>query len=205
MKPAVNPTGAAKFGASVAAFAGALMWAVLVNLTQSEVGWFAWGIGGLVGFVMSRMTTERSRALAWHAAMVAALGLASGKVMSLLLAAPDIADQIVENEDMLTRAFILDMRGREQYTHEVNLELAKFDPARDTLPDALWEKMLEEATVRMEAAPPAERQRVAQAVWRQITNQWSFGQKFFATLGFMDFFWFVLAIGTAWQMMKPAD
>ena len=175
------------------------------NVTQSEIGRVAWGIGGLVGFVMSRMTTERSRALALHAAMVAALGMASGKVMSLLLASPEIAEQIVENDEILTRAFILDMREREQYTHEVNLELAKLDPVRDTIPDALWETMVEEATERMEAAPPAERKRVAQSVWRQITNDWSFAQKFLATLGFFDFFWFMLAIGTAWQMMKPPE
>jgi hypothetical protein len=201
-QPTLDQTiSAAKFAGSVVAFIGALCWALVVKVTEQGSGWFAWGIGTLVGLVMSKMTTARGSSLGFHAALLAMLGLASGKVMTLTLATPEIADEIVNNPEMLTRAFILDMREREQYSAEVNLELAKFDPRRDTLPDELWETMVEEASERMEAAPPAERERVARSVWRQITMELSFMQKFWASFGIFDILWLLLAIGTAWLFM----
>ncbi len=37
-------------GAAVAGLVGMILWAVLIIATNREIGWVAWGVGGLVGF-----------------------------------------------------------------------------------------------------------------------------------------------------------
>jgi len=188
---------------SLAALAGAGMWTAVVLISGGwEIGWFAWGVGALVGFVMSRMSPLRSTQLGILAAVLAALGLAVGKVATFRAAVPKIAREILlADHDALARAFALDMRDAERYSPEVSVQLASLSGG-DTMPDALAERMMEEAQARMESAPPAERERVARAFSNRILAEIGISTQFGATLSAFDFLWFFLAIATAFKMMR---
>jgi hypothetical protein len=54
-----------------AALAAGGMWALLVLITNVEIGYAAIGIGFLVGIAMSRATAQRTSQLAYAAAMLA--------------------------------------------------------------------------------------------------------------------------------------
>lgn len=194
--------GGALVGGAVAALLGAGAWALILKFTEYELGIVAWGVGALVGLVMSHMTQARSPTLGVYAAILAALGLATGKVAILTIASPEIAQEMVADPDALTQAFMIDMKNREAFSTEINQQLATIDQAKDTLPDDLFELMRTEAAERMEAASPEERERVARSAWRSIVGNISLTQQFLATLSLFDLLWFFLAIGTAWKMMS---
>jgi hypothetical protein len=179
------------------------VWTLLVKLTGSEIGWVAWGVGALVGIVMAKMTPVRGGTIAVYAALFAALGLATGKVMTVkAVLAPMAQQDFVEDPEMLAQAFAWDMRERETYTPEINQQL--FQLGDDTIPDALWAQMVVQAAARRDAAPEAERQRVVQAFVTGIIGAVSFTDQFMSTLSFFDLLWFFLAIGTAWKIMHDA-
>ena len=164
----------------------------------------AWGVGGLVGFVMSKFTPERSVKLGVLAAALAVLGLAIGKIATVRLVAPTAgSDVILEDPEALATAFALDMREGERYSPEVSMQLATLSPT-DTIPDALWPKMLDEAQARMAEAPEAERVRVATAFMNKFMDKMDLTDQFGASLSLFDLLWFGLAIATAFKIMRGA-
>jgi hypothetical protein len=188
---------------ALAALAGAGIWTAVVMISGGwEVGWVAWGIGALVGAVMSRMTPQRSVQIAVAAAVLSAAGLAIGKVATFRLAVPKIArDMLLENPVMLAQAFAMEMREGERFSAEVSVQLASLNPT-DTLSDAVAAQMLEEAETRMEGAPPAERERVAKVFANRILADTGLSSQFGATLSAFDLLWFFLAIATAFKLMR---
>jgi hypothetical protein len=82
----------------------------------------------------------------------------------------------------------------------VNQRLVALGP--DTVPDALYATMQTEAQARMDAAPAAERERVAKQAVTMVMGSLSLPNQFIATLSLFDLLWFFLAIGTAWKIMK---
>jgi len=200
--------GAALFGGAVAALVGAALWTGLVVLTKYEVSWFAWGVGALVGFVMSRMAPVKSTKLAIAAALLAVLGLAVGKIWTVKVLLPQVGRQIVmENPRLLTQAFAIDMASRENFSHELSYDLrtrlhvdAVTPRMLDSLPPDLLERVKTEAVARMSGAPPAERERVAVHVVGIVLAPLTFGLAFAMSLSLFDFVWFGLAIATAWKL-----
>jgi hypothetical protein len=189
------------FGGAVAALVGAGIWTLLVKLTDYEIGWVAWGVGALVGAVMAKMTPARGGSLAVYAAVLAALGLATGKVMSVrAVGAPAVQEMMADDPEMMTQAFAWDMRQRESYTPEINQSLLRLGD--DTIPDLLWSQMLVEANARREAAPAEEQARVAEGYVNAVIGSISFTNQFMGSLSIFDFLWFFLAIGTAFKIMK---
>jgi hypothetical protein len=200
--PSDDPIGAALFGGAVTAIAAAIAWSLLVGWTEYEAKWFAVGLGALVGFVMSRMTTARGHTVALYAAMLAAFGLAAGKLLSVRSAYVPVAREvIVQDEQALTVAVAFDMFAREQYSPDLQHELYRF-PVVDSIPPEMVERMMEEAAGRLETAPPAERQRVVQALLDSALARVTLAEQFTAVLGFWDVIWFLAAIGAAWKIMK---
>lgn len=187
---------------ALAALAGAGVWTAIVVMTDYEIGWVAWGVGGLVGLVMSRFTPERNVRVGLFAAALAVLGLAIGKIATVRVLIPTVGrDAVLETPDALLQAFALEMRQGERYSPELSIQLAALSP-RDTLPDVLWTKMVEEAQVRMDKAPPAERNRVATAFTHTILNELDFSGQLGVSLSLIDFLWFGLAIATAFKIMR---
>lgn len=200
-RPAEEGVGGALLGGAVAALVGAGLWALITKLTNTEWGWIAWGVGLLVGLAMARMTPVRSPTLGVYAALLAMLGLATGKVLTLKIEAASAHEEIIDDPETLTQAFLIDMRGRESFSAEVNTQLARLGQ-QDTVPDDLWATMMAEAGERMQAAPATERERVAQSAVTQIMGSLTLTDQFVGTLGLFDLLWFFLAIGTAWKMLK---
>jgi len=188
---------------ALAALAGAGIWTAVVMISGGwEVGWVAWGIGALVGAVMARMTPQRSVHIAVVASLLAAAGLAIGKVATFRMAVPNIArDMLLENSEMLVQAFALDMRENERFSAEVSVQLASISSG-DTLSDGVAAQMVAEARTRMEGAPLAERERVAKVFANRILAETGLSSQFGATLSLFDVLWFFLAIATAFKMMR---
>ena len=190
---------------ALGAFVGAGLWTAVTALTEYEIGWIAWGVGGLVGFAMSRFTSERSAQLGIYAAVLAVAGLAIGKVATVRVMAPTMGRSIiVDNPQILLYAFAHDMRAGERFSPELSIELAGF-ALTDSVPPAVEAKMLSEAQVRMDAAAPAERDRVAEAFTHTIMSQVTLVEQFKASLSLLDLLWFGLALATAFRIMRGAD
>lgn len=201
-KPSPPPTATpAIIAGALAAIGGAGIWTAVVVVTDMEIGWIAWGVGALVGFVMSRVTQARSPQLAVTAALLAAVGLAIGKVASVRVAVPSIGrEMIMSNPEALSAAFAMEMRQGERFSPEVSVQLASLSES-DTVPDALWSTMLDEARARVAAAQPEERERVARAFAERMVGAIGLTEQFKSSLSLFDLLWFGLAIATAAKFM----
>lgn len=194
----------ALIGGALAAIAGAGIWTAIVVITEWEIGWVAWGVGGLVGFVMSKLTPERSVKLGVYAAALAVVGLAIGKVASVRVALPSVGrDMILQNPAILAQAFALDMREGERFSPELSIELAALSHT-DSLPVPIQTKMLDEAQTRMANSPEAERVRVATGFTHKMMDELALSGQFGMALSFYDLLWFGLAVVTAFKIMRGA-
>jgi len=88
LEPAPEPgparTGRALAAAAGAGLVGAAGWALLLVLAAYEIGWLAWGIGGLVGWAAVR-AGGRGQVLAGAAALVTVLAIFGGKMLGYAL------------------------------------------------------------------------------------------------------------------------
>lgn len=88
LEPAAEPeparTGRALAAAAGAGLVGAAGWALLLVLASYEIGWLAWGVGGLVGWAAVR-AGGRGQALAGAAALVTVLAIFGGKMLGYAL------------------------------------------------------------------------------------------------------------------------
>jgi hypothetical protein len=185
----------------LAALAGAAIWTGFVVFTDTEFGWIAWGIGALVGFVMSRVTPLRSPQLAVTAAVLAAVGLGIGKVATVRALVPTLGtEMIASNPEALAAVYAMDMRENERFSPEISVQLASLSTT-DTLPDALWVTMLDEARTRLANASPEERERIALTFANRMLVQVGLVEQFKSSLSLFDLLWFGLAIATAAKFM----
>jgi len=192
----------ALIGGALAALVGAGIWTAVTALTDIEFGWIAWGIGGLVGFVMAKLTPARSVTLGVYAAVLAALGLAIGKVATVRMMIPVYGSQMVLSDDeVLAQAFVVDMRQNERYSSEVSVQLAALS-ASDSVPATLLTKMMDEAQLRMDEASDAEKERVAKGFADRILADFGVAEQFGASLSLFDLLWFGLAVATAFKLMR---
>ena len=80
-QPSLADTGAQCYLVAVlAAAVGALAWAGIAYLTEYELGYVAWAIGGMVGWAMAKFG-GRGNACAATAAVLAVAGIAGGKLL----------------------------------------------------------------------------------------------------------------------------
>ena len=70
-----------------AAGVGAVVWAEITATTNYEIGFVAWGIGALVGAVISRGCTRGGSAVTAIAVTAALLGVLAGKYLGFVLTA----------------------------------------------------------------------------------------------------------------------
>lgn len=182
----------------LAALAGAAIWAAVTALTNTEFGLIAWGIGGLVGVVMAKVTPERSVKLGVTAAVLAALGLAIGKVATVRITTPG-PEMVLEDDGLLAAAFTQDMQRNKRYSPEVTRQLAAMS-ADDTVPDALFGRMMDEVQLRMANASAEEKAVVAAGFTDGILANLSMADRL--GLSLFDLLWLFLAIGTAFKLMR---
>ncbi|MEN8376052.1 MAG: hypothetical protein ABFS34_11440 [Gemmatimonadota bacterium] len=189
----------------IAAVAAGVAWALIVLKTGYEIGWIAWGIGLLVGFAMSRLTTARSQGLAVSAAAFAAIGLLVGKLLISSWSAGMLEDAILEDEDWMAQVVIDDMLVERSFSVETLEGYDAAVAAEDTLSDALWERMVSEARTRTATLSDEERAAVASEFARQAIGSLGLVERIQAQMSGWDLLWFFLAVSTAFGMMKASE
>lgn len=186
----------------LAALVGGGIWAGIVALTDMEVGWVAWGVGGLVGFAMRKATAFRSATLAGIAAGMAVLGLLCGKVfIQVFVTRPAFEQALREDENAVASVLAWNMREEKAFPAELQAKLDGLAES-DTVPDVLWEEMTVAAKAEAEGMTEEERADMREhyvssvladvGPWEQL--RWGFS--------LYDLLWFGLAISTAWRMMR---
>ncbi len=187
-------------GAGILGGAG---WALILHLTDYEVGWVAWGIGGLIGWAMSRATPQRSTELALIAAVIAILSLLIGKLLiQSFITRPAFEQTLRDEPEAVGAAAAWQLREKHAFPSEVQAGLDALSET-DTLPDTLWTAMVAAGQSHADSLSEAERSDLASeyatvvaarvGVWEQL--RWGFS--------FYDLLWFGLAVSTAWGMLKP--
>lgn len=99
----------AVIGGLVGGAIGALLWAGVVVFTGYEVGWIAWGVGGLVGFGVAKGNEDGGRsstAAGTLAVVIAVLAIVAGKYAGI--------QSIMPSDDEITAMFMADFE-REEY------------------------------------------------------------------------------------------
>lgn len=187
----------------VAALAAGGLWTALVMLTDREIGYAAWGVGLLVGFAMSRVTANRTRRLAFAAALFALLGLAAGKVFIYVGSTNAVAQQFEEDQDVLTSAVAWHLYAQRELDPATLEQVDAADAAGDTLSDVIWAAMRTQAETRLAGMSQEEKHEIAVATSRGVLQNMGIIGGIKAQLSLFDLLWVFLAVGTAFQMMGP--
>lgn len=186
----------------VAALIGGGIWAALVLVTNFEIGWVAWGIGGLVGVAMARTTANRTKQLAVAAAGFAVLGLLAGKVFIFLGSSGMIADAIEADAASLQGAVAWQMYDARELDDATLAEVDAAHQAGDTLSNATWAAMTSQAQSRLDAMSEDERHELALSAAQGVMGAIGLKAGVTAQLSFFDLLWVFLAVGTAFRMMS---
>lgn len=189
---------------SAAAAAGGLVWALIVTVTNYEVGWIAWGVGLLVGLAMARSTSERSPSLGVRAALLAAAGLVLGKLLIVQFAViPNLSKEIAGDSVAMRNAVFLAMAADSVLPGTLQAEWDAI-PFGDTLPDELAGRLEQAAEERIAGMDQGARDSVAKRYARAIVGDAGLVERLRSQLSVFDILWFLLAIGTAWQLTSAA-
>lgn len=189
-------------GLVVALIAGGL-WALIVFITNLEIGYAAWGIGLVVGLAMSRVTRDRTQQLAYAAAALALLGLVAGKAFIFVGSTGRFATDLATDDEMLKNGVAWQLYEARELDAPTLDELDRTRAAGDTLSDAVWESMRAQASTRLAAMTPEERQEAATSMARAVTQQMGIAGGIKAQLSLFDLLWVFLAVGTAYRMLAP--
>ncbi len=187
-------------GGLVAAVVGGLIWAAIVLFARLEIGWAAWGVGALVGMVMARITIRRSRGLGVAAAGLAATGLLLGK-LAISWGSIGTISQMFQAPEQLEGIVAWQMYEAQELSQATLEDVAATLQAGDTLSDAVWAEMRQQAAVRIARMTPEERQESARKVASGYVNQLGILGGIRMQLGPWDLLWFGLAMVTAYQMV----
>jgi hypothetical protein len=186
--------------------AGGILWAVVGGILDAEIGWVAWGIGGLVGLLMSKASDARGRKVATVAAACAVLGLVVGKsLMQEYVIKPAVIESLAQEDDAAMYATSYTMRNDSSFSPAVQAELNALAEL-DTVPDALWAQMMAEAQGAVDSMPQPARDSAALAYAQLSMASVPWLQQALWNLSPFDALWFLLAVSTAWGMLvKPKE
>ena len=189
-------------GGALAAVLGGAAWALIVIVTSYEIGWAAWGVGGLVGLVMAKMTTARGPSLATLAAIFAAAGLVVGKVFIVQYGTQRFAvKEIQADPALMQQAALHDLEASGSMPVPIQQQLEAMSVS-DTLSDALWLEMLNASAAHAEQADPTERERIAVQYANLVLGNVGLMEQLQMQLSAWDLLWFGLAITTAWRILR---
>lgn len=138
---------------------GAVVWAGVAYFTEYEIGWIAWGIGGLVGYCVALANKERLRSPAQAgviAVVITALSIAGGKYLAVELLVPS-DDELVE---LFTQSFEDDEYVISYLADDVAAELEAAGRTVD------WPEGVDPDNAATRAEYPAD-------VWDEAVARWS--------------------------------
>ena len=191
---------------AAAAILGGAAWALIVGLTNTEVGWVAWGVGGLIGFQMARATDRRGTRMASIAAGLAVAGLLVGKLLILqYVTTPAFTAELRADSTGAAGAAAHALRADSAFPAALQARLDAL-PLGDTLPDALWSDMVAAGAEHLARLPADERDSYSTAYVDLVRSSIGLPQMFLWQFTAWDLLWFGLAVTTAWGMLrKPAE
>jgi hypothetical protein len=187
-----------------AALAAGGLWAALVMVTSLEIGYAAVGVGFLVGLAMSRATALRTQQLAYAAALFALLGLIAGKAFIFAASSGAVAADFAADEEVMTSAVAWQMYSERTLDEVTLLTVDSVEAAGDTLSDATWNAMLQQAGVTLAGMSEEEKQEIATTVAKGLLQDIGFAGGIRAQLTLFDLLWAFLAVGAAYRMLAPA-
>ena len=188
-----------------AALVGGIAWTVIMAFTGYELGIAAWALGGLVGFGMSRATSLRGPVPAASAAVLALVGLLIARVLigEFVLASSGVGE-VLADQELMVQATTVDLQVRGGFPEELQ---ARYDaiPEGDTLSDALWAEMLTAGEAHLASMSDDERSRVAEQFASFALGSLGMTGRITAQMGAFDIVWALLAVSTAWGMMRREE
>lgn len=216
------PMGAA--AGLLAGLLGAAAWAAIAYFGNIEIGYLAWGIGGLVGFAVARGAGQQGPMLGAIAVVITVLSICGGKLATIdLLIQDELANAVQESADLSPEDFeepalvsrIADklVAEREEAGEEIEwpenqevssledleeLEASQFYP-EDIWAEAeqRWQSMSdqEQGALRQQAA--SEARQLAEEFGEQMRGVYLV-EAFKGSFGIIDIVFFGLGIVTAW-------
>lgn len=188
------------------ALLGGALWALIAGLTDREVGYVAWGIGGLTGFLMAKASQARGRGPALAAAAFAAFGLLFGKVLlHQFVLRPGFVREVVSDEEARVGAAAWHLRREHAFPPAIQTELDAV-PEADTLSDALWERMLAAGREYLDTLPEPRRNAVVMSFANASLANVPMATQLSWHFSPFDLLWFFLALTTAYRMLAgPAE
>jgi len=149
----------AVIGGLVGGAIGALLWAGVVVFTGYEVGWIAWGVGGLVGYGVAKGNEgggRSSTAAGTLAVVIAALAILGGKYAGIV--------SLMPSDDEITAMFLESFENEEYVVSYVADEVAADFAAQGRQLD--WPAGLDPSQASSQADYPAD-------VWAEAEGRWS--------------------------------
>jgi len=188
----------------------AVVWTLIVYFTGYEIGWVAWGVGFLVGFAVLKSAHEPNESLGPTAAIIAVASLILAKVLIVEFAAPGaLTKEFLKNREMIAVMYLVDMRTHKSFSPELQATINQLDGRPGTLSSeesAVLEQRVEaEARARVEAATPAERERVVRAGVTGMLGALGFFGTLKKAFSFWDVLWFGLAISSAFKVAQSGS
>lgn len=203
-------------GGVLAGALGAAVWAAVAYFANFEIGYLAWGIGGLVGLAVAALGKAPGPAAGVLAVAISVLSIVAGKYASVEIsiqkdligsmdAVGDVHPEDIEESNMIA-SVADDLAGRRGVTIEpvmiaddgVEVDL------KDNYPADIWA----EATEQWRAKSDQEQQAARAQEAKEFNQAFStfkntyVGQArksaFFSSFGVMDLVFFGLAVATAW-------
>ncbi len=208
-------------GGMIGGLLGAAIWAGISWGLNVEIGWVAWGIGGLVGFGANFGAKGTSPVLGILAVIITCLALVGGKYAAVHLAissevgsASQVIDEAIaelQNEELMI-SYMADgiVVERQMENKSINWP-ANVDPyeanTQADYPADIWK----EADAQWQAKTPTEKEEYREELAEDITTNINqafddvAAESFMASFGIMDLIFFGLAIFTAFKMTSGAE
>jgi hypothetical protein len=184
-----------------------IAWVMLAHAAHDDVGLVAWGVGGLVGIVVSKVAKPPTKVTGVLAALLTTGTLLVAKPVLVMFALqPALRQEFMNNRDATASLYLLDMTKNHSFSPELQHTL-------DTRPDLLRDtsfmgageeikiRMVSEAKDRAKVATPAERERLVRThLDNSVLEKVGFIVLLLTTFGPLDLLWMGLGISTAWKL-----
>ncbi|UCD24018.1 MAG: hypothetical protein JSW51_13465 [Gemmatimonadota bacterium] len=215
-------------GGVVAGSIGALLWAAIAYFTGYEVGWVAWGVGGLVGFgVVLGSGGHKSQAIGVLAVVVTVLALVAAKYTTVQLILSDgseLAEALVSGLEEDGEGLVASLEDDELVVSYIADEVVIEFMSEDRT--VTWPAGVDPSQASTEVEYPADVWAVAQSRWDAMSlterEEYRNGLRemvtanlalaleevrgemarvgFIGSFGLMDLIFFGLAIATAYKV-----
>lgn len=201
-------------GGAIGGAIGAAIWAAVAYFLNVEIGWIAWGVGGLVGLGTALGTGGGHPAAGVLAVAITVVSILGGKYASIQLALGGEKEEIVESAlgQLGDEEYVVSWIANEIASERENAgeEVAWPDPPEEgdgsiesEYPPDIWA----EAEGRWQSLTPAEQGARRAEIETEIRENFEvfFGEfdmieAIKGSMGALDILFFALAIGTAWQL-----